>query len=211
MKKILILMAVLFASPVWSADAFVAKEDFTTIEGSKAPAKSTSVTVEEFFSYGCPWCFKLESKIGPWKDKLPKNVVFKRVPVIFESGWEWYAKAYYIGIATNQESKLTPKIFKAIHDDHEKLNSLEAMDKFLVDQGLDAEVVKSGLTHSVAIDTELMQSMKLMQAYKIYSVPAVIVAGHYRTDLQLAKGDPDRLMKIVEFLIQKSQSGSATH
>ena len=205
MKNLLIVLSVWFAAPSFAADAFVLKNDYQIIEGSKAPSKTGPVKVQEFFSYGCPWCNRLESSISTWRQKLPKNVEFSRVPVVFESGWEWYAKAYYLAEATNQETQLTPKIFKAIHTENKKLNSSEAMGEFLMANGLPQDVVNSGLTHSPAIDSELMQGMNWMKTYKVYSVPAVVVAGHYKTDLQLAKGDTTRLLQIVDFLIQKSK------
>jgi len=208
MKKLFVLLMVLCASPLWAVDAFNIKEDYQLVEGAKTPAKGSPIIVQEFFSYGCPWCARLESSIGPWRQQLPKNVVFSRVPVVFESGWEWYAKAYYIGLATNTEASLTPKIFKAVHDDHEKLTSSEAMLKFLIASGIDPAVAKSALTQSVAIDTELVQGMNWMKNYKVYSVPAIIVAGRYRADLQLAKGDTDRMLKIVNFLIEKAEKGA---
>lgn len=207
MKRSWLLLLALLVTPLWAADEFKPNVDYQVIEGTKAPIKAGSVVVEEFFSYGCPWCFKIEGTLETWRKSLPKSVTFKRVPVVFESGWEWYAKAYYIALQTNQESAITPKIFNAIHEKKEKLNSSDSMEKFLVANGVSADVAKSGLNQSALIDSNLVKDMNTMREYRVMAVPCLIVNGRYRTDLQLAKGDIKRLIKITDYLIEKSKKG----
>ena len=42
------------------------------------------IKVIEFFSYGCPWCYELEAKLPKWQRSQASDVVFQRVPVLFE-------------------------------------------------------------------------------------------------------------------------------
>ncbi|MGE5668772.1 MAG: thiol:disulfide interchange protein DsbA/DsbL, partial [Betaproteobacteria bacterium] len=41
------------------------------------------IEVIEFFSYGCPHCAALEPYLDAWRAKLPADVTFRRVPVLF--------------------------------------------------------------------------------------------------------------------------------
>ena len=45
--------------------------------------------------------------------------------------------------------------------------------------------------------------MKLLQRYRVYVVPSFVVGSRYRTDLRDAGGRPKRLLKIVNYLINK--------
>ncbi|MGH9578642.1 MAG: hypothetical protein ACRD3R_14475, partial [Terriglobales bacterium] len=38
------------------------------------------IEVIEFFWYGCPHCYGLESLLDVWLKKLPPDAVFRRVP-----------------------------------------------------------------------------------------------------------------------------------
>src|SRR5437868_5069067 len=42
------------------------------------------IEVLEFFRYSCPHCFSFEPVLAAWVARLPKDVVFKRVPVSFQ-------------------------------------------------------------------------------------------------------------------------------
>ena len=53
-----------------------------------------------------------------------------------KKAWDIYAKAYYLVAALKMEKKLTPKLFRAIQDEHQKLTSVESMVNFLVKEGV---------------------------------------------------------------------------
>ena len=73
----------------------------TLVEGKdyqvvgEPPEKAQKVSVIEFFSYGCPWCYQLEKPLQAWVKKNKQRIQFERVPVVFHPEWEIYAKAYY--------------------------------------------------------------------------------------------------------------------
>lgn len=195
-KKLFILFA--FLPSFVFADEFIAGKDYQILSGTD---KSTSkASVVEFFSYGCPWCYRLEGSLDTWRKAEGRQVAFHRVPVVFHPDWENYAKAYYIANSLKITDKMTPLLFKAIQDEKKDLTKAQAMIDFFVAQGVASDVVKSAFEYSPTIDLEVKQGMTQMAAYQINAVPAFVINEHYKTDLQMAKG-PERLLKLIDYLL----------
>src|SRR5699024_225015 len=53
------------------------------------------ITVIEFFLYSCPHCYALDARVTQWAQKLPADVAFRRVPVVFGNGGRFYARLFY--------------------------------------------------------------------------------------------------------------------
>lgn len=169
---------------------------------ANAPGK---VQVIEFFSYGCPACNHFEPSLEKWLAQKPKYVVFKRIPVMFEPGWDVYAKAYYIADAMGQVNQLTPKIFDAIHQKNQDLASFNAMQQFFNQHGINASTFDNAYNHSPAIDLMLKESNQAMQNYQVLEIPTIIVANQYKVNPSMVKGDNQKMLKIIDYLIQKSR------
>lgn len=201
-KLILITFIFCFINTSY-AETFVAGKDYEVIQQNASiptlPAKT--ITVTEFFSYGCPWCFALEPLIQGWEKNKPRYVTFNRIPVVFEAGWEYYAKAYYIGQALGLEKKLTPQLFDAIQKQHLNLNHGDTMKSFLIKVNVPENVAQEVSEASPTLDAEIAQGVALMHAYQVYVVPAVVVDGKYRTDVQLSGADNKRFIQIVQYLV----------
>ncbi|MDR3501907.1 MAG: thiol:disulfide interchange protein DsbA/DsbL [Legionella sp.] len=184
------------------AAAFVEGKDYVVVSNTQA-VKSKTPIIQEFFSYGCPWCYKIEAPLHQWVSTLGKGVQFERVPVVFKPSWELYAKAYYTAKTLALSDRLNPVLFKAIQVDRTPLESKQTMINFFVSQGVDREIAKSAFENSPTIDMKVQTGMSLMGAYQISAVPAFVVNQKYKTDLQLA-GSPERLMEILNYLAKKS-------
>lgn len=168
--------------------------------------ESATIEVIEFFSYGCPACYRLESTLDQWLIHKPKNIDFKRVPVIFHQGWDVYAKAYYIVSAFGQEAKLSPKLFAAIQEQRMNLSNPRALGNFLAKEGINQQDFQNAYENSPLLEIKLKQGNELMIQYKIMEVPSFVIGGKFYTNAAMAKGDPQRLLQIIEFLIKKSQT-----
>lgn len=202
--KLILITFVLFCFINTSyAETFVAGKDYEVIQQNASiptlPAKT--ITVTEFFSYGCPWCYALEPQIQQWLKNKPNDVTFNRVPVVFEAGWDYYAKAYYIGQALGIEKKLTPQLFDAIQKQKLNLNHSDTMKSFLIKVGVQDNMAQEVSEASPTLDAEIAQGVTLMHAYQVYLVPAVVVDGKYRTDVQMSGADNERFVHIIQYLI----------
>lgn len=202
LKKLISLLILLPAIAL--AAGFTEGKDYQVISNPEARAsnnKATSIT--EFFSYGCPWCYRLEKPLNEWTGAMGKNIQFERIPVVFKPDWDLYAKAYYTAKALALTDKLSPVLFKTIQDDKKPLNSKQSMIDLFVSQGVDKEIAKSAFENSPSIDMRVSNGMSLMARYQINAVPAFVINNKYKTDLQMAKS-PERLFQIIDYLMRKS-------
>lgn len=201
LRRVLMLFAVLLPLSAW-AETFVAGKDYEIIKSS-SEAKSGPVTVTEFFSYGCPWCYRLEPSLTKWVKQQGEHIQFSRVPVVFNKDWSYYAKAYYTVNLLGQGAKLNPVLFKTIQAKHGALNNNDSMIEFLTSQGIDKATAESAFKHSTTVDMQLNQGSAQMAQYHIAAVPALVINGQYKTDLQMAQNE-ERLFKILSHLVQEA-------
>lgn len=202
LKKLIALFLLLPAMAL--AATFVEGKDYQIVTNPNTTNdKSKTPVIEEFFSYGCPWCYKIEKPLNEWVSTMGKNVQLERVPVVFKPSWELYAKAYYTAKTLALSDKMNSLLFKTIQEDKKPLDSKQAMIQFFVAQGVDKEIAKSAFENSPTIDMRVQNGMNQMGAYQINAVPAFVVNNKYKTDLQMA-GSPERLLEILSFLSRKS-------
>ena len=194
----IVLCCISFIS--FSAD-FVAGKDYEVIK--KVEHSPGPVRVTEFFSFGCPWCYRVEPALNQWVEQHKTQVKFKKVPVVFNKDWVFYAKAYYAAEALSLSKTMNPALFKAILQDKKSLHSDQAMIDFFTQQGVNPETAKSSFTYSTSIDMSVKTSQELMGRFQINAVPALIVNDEFKTDLQMAKTE-ERLFAILNFLVQQA-------
>lgn len=201
-----ILTTLLLLTPfVTHAGDFVAGKDYVVlkqVETTQALQKS-EVRVTEFFSYGCPWCYRLEPELNKWVTQKKQAIYFNKVPVVFNKSWKQYAKAFYTAKALDIEPQIAPDLFKAILKEHLALSDTQAMIDFFVEHGVDAKTAQSAFKYSPSIEMEVDDSKNKMVSYQINAVPALVVDERYKTDMQMAKNEK-RLFEILDFLVNKA-------
>ncbi|KTD17727.1 thiol:disulfide interchange protein DsbA/DsbL [Legionella jordanis] len=200
------VLCVLLLFPVLAfAEDFVAGKDYELVNGTAPSVHAGKVMVTEFFSYGCPWCYRIEPALNTWVQQQGNKVQFSRIPVVFHKEWEYYAKAYYTANLLGLESKLGPALFKAIQNDKRPLANNEEMIQFFTAEGVDNATAKSAFENSTTIDVQVAEGLATMSRYRINGVPAIVVNNQYKTDLQMAK-NPERFLQILDFLVKKAQT-----
>lgn len=174
------------------------------------PAQKTTVAegeieVIEFFSYQCPHCASLDPTIEKWKKTLPKDVVFKRVPAIFNRNWEVPAKAYYAAKSLGISNKVHNAIFDAIHNKNKNLTNIDNMAQLMAEaSGMDAEKIK-GTINSFTVDNQSRNATKMAHMFSLRFVPAIAVNGKFMTSPSSA-GSNEKVMDVVDFLIAKERA-----
>jgi protein dithiol oxidoreductase (disulfide-forming) len=162
------------------------------------------IEVIEFFSYGCPHCAELEPYLDTWLAKLPPDVAFRRVPVMFQPRWVPLAKIYYTLDALGAETKLSPNVFKAYHGSGVALWEPAKFYDWAASQGLDRKKVEE-VYSSFAIDGKMKRAMQLAQQYNIQGVPTVIVDGKFVTSSSDV-GTHAQLPGAIDELIAKARA-----
>lgn len=196
------LLALLFFIPsIALASSFVEGKDYQTLT-NPSPKSDKTPSVTEFFSYGCPSCYKLQTPLSEWVTKKGNAIKFEQVPVVFKPTWALYAKAFYTTKLLAMSEKMNPVLFKAIQDEKANYDTPQAMVALFVSNGIDADVAKSAFENSPSIDLHLNQANDLMMQYQIDSVPTLVVNNKYKTSVAMA-GSPERLFEVLDYLIRK--------
>ncbi|HEV8257913.1 MAG TPA: thiol:disulfide interchange protein DsbA/DsbL [Casimicrobiaceae bacterium] len=169
-----------FAVTAAGAADLVEGKEYVRLKNPQPVETGRKIEVIEFFSYGCPHCSDLEPILQAWMQKLPPDVQFRRVPVMFQQRWEALAKIYYTLDAMGDETRLSPEVFKAVHVNGVPLYQDKAFFDWAASHGLDRTRV-ADVYGSFAVSSKFNRAKALAQAYNIQSVPTIVVDGKYLT------------------------------
>jgi len=161
------------------------------------------IEVVELFWYGCPHCYQFEPKLNAWKKNLPANVEVIRIPAVFGNRkvWELHARAFYAAELLGVQDKIHEPLFKAIHQDKQKLFTKESLADFFAKQGVNKSEFLDTL-YSFGVNMKLNRAIDLTKRYGIDGVPTIIINGRYRTHASLTSGQAG-MFKVMDFLIDK--------
>lgn len=185
-------------------EPFKADEQYVALSPSVPTATPDKIEVVEVFWYGCPHCYQFEPKLNPWIAKLPKDVAFRRIPALFGGIWNAHGQLFLTLEAMGVEAKVHQAIFEALHQKNQKLATPEEMARFLATQGIDADAFLSTF-NSFAIQGNMEKARKQAVAYHISGVPALIVNGAYRFDVNSA-GGMDQALQLADYLIAQERA-----
>ncbi|HJU20934.1 MAG TPA: thiol:disulfide interchange protein DsbA/DsbL [Casimicrobiaceae bacterium] len=194
-----------FATLAGTASAdLVEGKNYVRIANPQPVETGKKIEVIEFFSYGCPHCAALEPYLDKWLAKLPDDVAFRRVPVMFQPRWIPLAKIYYTLDALGDARKLSPDVFKAIHEMGKPLWEDKAFFDWAASEGLDRKKVED-VYKSFAVDGKVKRAMQQAQEYRIEAVPTVIVDGKFVTSSDRV-GTHANLPAAIDELIAKARA-----
>ena len=195
----------LFASSVLLAQAppavkFDEGVHYTAIKNA-AVASGDTVEVIEAFSYLCPHCGAFEPYISSWEQRKPKNVRFRRIPVVFgRDSWEVYARAYVtaemMGITDAAHGALMNKLWKA----KEVPRSMEELSQFYAGFGADPETFLA-TSKSFAVDARFRKDQRDVQNFGVQGTPSIVVDGKYLVSGNEAIANYDVMLDVVDFLV----------
>jgi len=97
------------------------------------------------------------------------------------------------------------KVFNAVHLEHQRLDTPEAIAAFMTKNGVDARRFMS-IFNSFGIRTKVQEANQLMDAYGVDSVPTLAVQGRFLTSPALAKGE-EKTLSVVEYLAGQVRAG----
>lgn len=178
--------------------------DYTRLDPPQHTMSPGKVEVLEFFSYGCPRCGELHPYLRSWSQKLPRDVVLKRVASGFgQRAWTNLAKTYYALLATGELDKVDDALFMAIHRDRQVLFDQRSITDWVGAHGVDAQKFGSAMA-SFGVSSQLGQAEMLVESYKIEHLPAIVVNGKY-----LVNGNSyDELLRHTTELIVKERANN---
>jgi thiol:disulfide interchange protein DsbA len=185
-----------------SAQEYVEGVHYTRTANASPPRQDGKIEVVEVFSYLCPHCNTFQPYVNNWHSKLPDNVSFYRVPVIFQASWQPYAVSYYTAETMGILDKAHGAMFAAIHRERKQFRTMEQIADFYANYGISAEIFLS-TARSFAVDTKLRKGAQQTGArgWGVQSTPTMVVAGKYRVNASQAVPQ-SQVLNVVNHLIE---------
>lgn len=167
--------------------------------GKPAPVDTGPGQIEvlEFFSYSCIHCYRFEPLMTAWMRKQPKEIVVRRVPVGFSPAFEPLQRLYYTLEALGRLGDLHDKAFKAVHEERERFNGLEAAVAWAAKQGVDRQAFTQ-TWQSFGVSGKVKRAIQLQDAYEVDATPSLGIAGRF-----LVPGQAERTLVVADALIAR--------
>ena len=161
------------------------------------------IEVVELFWYGCPHCDSLDPALKVWVNRLPTDVNFVQIPVVFGRSWEMHARMFWVAKNIGLLETIHEPLFNAIHREGQRLQRVDDVVAFFERFGADPAIINRELD-SFATESALRLADARTRAYGIRGVPAFVVDGRHVTGIAQAGGE-NQLFDLLDDLIKKSR------
>jgi thiol:disulfide interchange protein DsbA len=197
MRLGIIAFTFLTLSTVAQASA-VAGHDYVVLDAPQRQETKDKIEVIEFFSWGCPHCYKFYPLLGQWIARLPKDVTVKRIPVgLGHPEWDNLVRTYYALQTTGDLARLDAPIFQAIHQDRVPLFDEKSITVWVGQHGVNVAAFTQAF-HSFDVDFNMNRSEQTAIDYQVGGVPTLAIGGRY-----IVTGDPVVMLSVADELIAK--------
>lgn len=180
------LAAMALFSPLSMAADLPAESTFMRLNEAQLPDSAEQTEILEFFAYSCPYCAMFNPHVEKWAERLPDNVVLKRVPVAFNAGMGDLQRMYFTLEALNRLD-LHTALFDALHQEKQRLFDEKALTQWAVDQGVDEEQFTQTF-NSFGVQTKANRATELTRQYQIEGTPTLAIGGQFLTSPAMAQG-----------------------
>lgn len=173
------------------------------------PAQDTSsppdkIEVAEFFSYGCPFCYRMDPYIEDWRKKQAEDVNFVPIPSVGDPLQEAHARLFLALEATGVVEKAHRDAFRAIHTEQRMLLTLGDQERFAKRHGVSGEDFREAY-RSFGVESELKRIRDLMRRYWVLAVPTFVVNGRYVVRGTQGTSYAD-FLEIVDELVERERA-----
>jgi protein dithiol oxidoreductase (disulfide-forming) len=201
-----ILSLLVAASLLAPLGAAAQKPAYTTLPQPLQVEADGKIEVLEFFWYGCIHCYNLEPVVEKWEKTLPKDVVFRRVPAVFNDRWAIDATIFYTFEAMGLLDKLHRPFFDAIHRDRLRSDRKDELDAWLQKQGVDLKKFND-TAKSFGVQSKTRRANQMTGQYKIEGTPAMAVHGRYTvsTDQGQSQAGMFQTVDYLTDMVRKQQ------
>ncbi|MDP3857721.1 MAG: thiol:disulfide interchange protein DsbA/DsbL [Stagnimonas sp.] len=180
-------------------EQFVPGKHYLEVSPRQTTKDPNQVEVLEFFAYSCSHCSAFEPALEAWLKKLPRDILFRRIPVAFRDDLVVHQQLYFALEALGLVEQLHGKVFQAIHAEKQRLATPADIAAFAAKNGgYGKRLVETMSSFSVA--SKVRQATALAAGYKIEGTPSLGVDGRWLTSGSLA-GSNARSLAVADHLI----------
>ncbi len=188
-----------------AAPTFVAGTDYQLIDPPVAFGSDDRIDVVEVFGYNCIHCAHAQPFISEWKKSLPADVHFEYMPAVFGGVWEAFGRAFYTAQTMGLLDRTHEAMFAAVHE-QKRFNNLEDVAAFYAEHGGgDPQQVLATMS-SFPVETKLAEARQTVQAFGVEGTPTMVIEGKYRVSVPRAENGFQRMLEIVDFLIEQERA-----
>lgn len=167
---------------------------------SSSPGK---IEVAEVFWYGCGHCYNLEPDLSAWAKKLPADVSFVRIPVMWNPTNEIHGRIYYTAEALGKLDQISPAVFRSIHVDNRPMTDEKDIQQLFEQNGVSAADFNK-VFRSFSIESQLKRAKDLTLKYRVKGVPLLVIDGKFTTDGPEIRNHQD-LLAVTDELIKRER------
>lgn len=182
LKKVLFAAALCGAAAGAYASPADPKEgvEYETLATVQPTESGKKIEVTEFFAYYCPHCNVLEPQLAAWVKKQGDNIAFKRVHVSRDDSVAPQQRLFFTLQAMGLTDQLHGKVFHAMHEERNRLNTDEAVFDFVARQGVDRQKFIDTY-RSFGISGRVRRADAMMRGYNVTFWPMIAIDGRYIT------------------------------
>ena len=179
--------------------------DYDAVTPPQPTSDPGKIVVTEFFSYGCPHCFAFNPSLTLWVNKLPKDVRFERVAVVFgHQPWQKLAQIFYALQAIGKAEQTSPAVFGAIHVERADWQSDAQIIDWMASHGVNRDEFTAAF-NAFSTRSFVARGDQLAQAHRVRSIPTLVIDGQYARQVS-DTGDFPAQLAIVDRLIEQARA-----
>lgn len=177
-------------------------KDYKRMAMPQAVADASKLEVIEFFWYGCSHCYKIEPVMEAWAAKLPKDVVFRRVHVVWpgRGELEGHARIFAALQSMGLDEKHAMAVFHAVQRDNIELRKEKNLFDWVQKQGIDLNKFKTAY-NAFSMNMQINKMAKMTADYRIEGVPAIIVNGKYLTGPSVHGREDGTVTQVIDEML----------
>lgn len=167
-----------------------------------------TIEVVEIFWYGCGHCYHLAPSLAAWNAKgRPAFVKLTYLPVVWNPVTREDARVFYTLEALGKVEALQAAVFRELHVNNNPLTVVSGnqVDTVATEKRVREFMLKNGVSaddfsrtyRSFAVENKLRQAELLARRYMADHTPMFIVNGRWMTDVTLAGGTPEQLLRLL--------------
>jgi protein dithiol oxidoreductase (disulfide-forming) len=160
--------------------------DYVTLaQPQPVQAVGKKVEVIEFFMYHCPVCNGLEPGFEEWVKKQGDRIQVRRIHMPYTGANDPEAHLFLTLEALGKLDEMHGKVFNAVHQQRIRLNQDEPIIDWVSKNGIDRATFLNAW-NSFGVQARLRGLNRVIENYKVDSVPTLIIDGKYMTSPSMA-------------------------